>query len=135
MSLAPSNFDAKSTLRSREGFKIDETEMAFFRESMLVKEADEQEIMRVKDSNDPYAADVIAQSGYGAAVKAFGNHALCGGAFSIRTAEGTDDTADILSARNACRVQVLNQRARIICTDYSGKTVAAAHQSLRYRAV
>ena len=61
VSLAPSNFDAKSTLRSREGFKIDETEMAFFRESMLVKEADEQEIMRVKDSNDPYAADVIAR--------------------------------------------------------------------------
>lgn len=61
VSLAPSNFDAKSVLRSREGFKIDETEMAFFRESMLVKEADEQEIMRVKDSNDPYAADVIAR--------------------------------------------------------------------------
>lgn len=61
VSLAPSNFDAKSTLRSREGFKIDETEMAFFRESMLVKEADEQEIMRVKDANDPYAADVIAR--------------------------------------------------------------------------
>ena len=61
VSLAPSNFDAKSVLRSREGFKIDETEMAFFRESMLVKEADEQEIMRVQDANDPYAADVIAR--------------------------------------------------------------------------
>ena len=59
VSLMPSNFDAKSTLRSREGFKIDETEMAFFRESMLVKEADEQEIMRVQDSNDPYANDVL----------------------------------------------------------------------------
>lgn len=61
VSLAPSNFDAKSVLRSREGFKIDETEMAFFRESMLVKEHDEQEIMRVQDANDPYAADVIAR--------------------------------------------------------------------------
>lgn len=61
VSLAPSNFDAKSVLRSREGFKIDETEMAFFRESMLVKEADEQEIMRVEDAKDPYAADVIAR--------------------------------------------------------------------------
>lgn len=59
VSLMPSNFDAKSTLRSREGFKIDETEMAFFRESMLVKEADEQEIMRVQDSEDPYARDVL----------------------------------------------------------------------------
>lgn len=61
VSLAPSNFDAVSTLRSREGFKITETEMAFFRESMLVKEADEQEIMRVQDSADPYAADVLSR--------------------------------------------------------------------------
>ena len=59
VSLAPSNFDAVSTLRSREGFKLTETEMAFFRESMLIKEADEQEIMRVKDSTDPYATDVL----------------------------------------------------------------------------
>jgi hypothetical protein len=34
--------------------------MAFFRESMLVKEADEQEIMRVQDANDPYATQVLA---------------------------------------------------------------------------
>ena len=61
VSLTPSNFDAVSTLRSREGFKLTETEMAFFRESMLVKEADEQEIMRVKDSTDPYAAEVLGR--------------------------------------------------------------------------
>lgn len=61
VSLMPSNFDAKSTLRSREGFKIAETQMAFFRESMLVKEADEQEIMRVQSADDPYAADVLAR--------------------------------------------------------------------------
>lgn len=59
VSLAPSAFDAKSTLRDRIGIAIHETEMAFFRESMLVKEADEQEIMRVQDANDPYAADVL----------------------------------------------------------------------------
>lgn len=59
VSLAPSNFDAVSTLRSREGFEITETEMAFFRESMLIKEADEQEIMRAQDSTDPYARDVL----------------------------------------------------------------------------
>ena len=51
VSLAPSNFDAVSTLRSREGFKLTETEMAFFRESMLIKEADEQEI--AKGSTNP----------------------------------------------------------------------------------
>lgn len=59
VSLAPSNFDAVSTLRSREGFKMTETEMAFFRESMLVKEIDEQEIMRVKEASDPYAREVL----------------------------------------------------------------------------
>lgn len=61
VSLAPSNFDAVSTLRSREGFKFTETEMAFFRESMLVKESDEQEIMRVQDSADPYAEEVLSR--------------------------------------------------------------------------
>lgn len=59
VSLAPSNFDAKSTLRSREGFKMDETQMAFFRESMLVKEEDEQNIMRVQESSDPYVMEVL----------------------------------------------------------------------------
>lgn len=58
-SLMPSNFDAKSTLRDRVGITISETQMPFFRESMLVKEADEQEIMRVQDANDPYATAVL----------------------------------------------------------------------------
>lgn len=61
VSLKPSNFDAVSTLRSREGFKMTEKEMAFFRESMLVKEIDEQEIMRVQDATDPYAQDVLSR--------------------------------------------------------------------------
>ena len=60
VSLAPSAFDAKSKFRDRVGISINETQMAFFRESMLVKEADEQEIMRVQDANDPYAAQVLA---------------------------------------------------------------------------
>jgi hypothetical protein len=59
VSLAPSNFDAKSTIRSREGFTIDNTEMAFFRESMLVKEQDEIDIARVQEASDPYATDVL----------------------------------------------------------------------------
>jgi hypothetical protein len=59
VSLSPSAFDAKSTLRSRAGFKIDNTEMAFFRESMIVSEQDEQDIMRVQDSDDPYARDIL----------------------------------------------------------------------------
>jgi hypothetical protein len=59
VSLMPSAFDAKSTFRDRVGISISETQMAFFRESMLVKEADEQEIMRVQDANDPYATTVL----------------------------------------------------------------------------
>lgn len=59
VSLAPSAFDTVSTIRSREGIKIEETEMAFFKESMLVKEVDRQEILRVQESSDPYAVDVL----------------------------------------------------------------------------
>lgn len=59
VSLMPSSFDAKSTFRDRVGISMSETEMPFFRESMLVKEKDEQEIMRVQDSNDPYATQVL----------------------------------------------------------------------------
>lgn len=59
VSLAPSNFDAKSKFRDRVGISLNETQMAFFRESMLVKEADEQEIMRVQNANDPYAVQVL----------------------------------------------------------------------------
>ncbi len=59
VSLAPSSFDSKSTFRDRVGIGLTETEMAFFRESMLVTEKDEQEIMRVQDSSDPYAVQVL----------------------------------------------------------------------------
>lgn len=59
VSLAPSAFDAKSKFRDRVGIAKNETEMPFFRESMLVKEEDEQEILRVQDSNDPYAQQVL----------------------------------------------------------------------------
>lgn len=59
VSLMPSTFDAKSTFRDRVGITMNETEMPFFRESMLVKEKDEQEIERVKDSNDSYAVQVL----------------------------------------------------------------------------
>lgn len=59
VSLAPSAFDAKATFRTREGFKFDETEMPFFREGYHLGEKDRQEILRVLDSNDPYARDVL----------------------------------------------------------------------------
>lgn len=59
ISLMPSAFDAKATFRDRVGVSFSETEMPFFREAFLIKEKDRQEIMRVKDSNDPYAQTVL----------------------------------------------------------------------------
>lgn len=61
VSLAPSSFDTNSTIRSREGIKINETEMAFFKESMLLKEQDEQDLLRIADSSDPYAKEVVSR--------------------------------------------------------------------------
>lgn len=61
VSLAASNFDAKSPLRSREPIDVNKMEMAFFRESILVKERDEQEIMRVESAESPYAREVLAR--------------------------------------------------------------------------
>ena len=54
VSLAPSNFDALPVIRARGGLKTEKTQMAFFRESMIVTEEDEQEIERIRDANDPY---------------------------------------------------------------------------------
>lgn len=54
VSLKPSNFDALPALRARGGLKAEKTQMAFFREQMVVTEEDMQEIDRIKDENDPY---------------------------------------------------------------------------------
>ena len=59
VSLAPAAFDTKAKIRDRIGIRVAETEMPFFRESMIVTEKDEQEIARAQDSNDPYAQEVL----------------------------------------------------------------------------
>jgi hypothetical protein len=59
VSLMPSAFDTKSSFRDRIGVSVSETKMPYFKESMLVSEEDEQEILRVEDSNDPYATEVL----------------------------------------------------------------------------
>ena len=59
VSLAPSNFDALPTIRAREGLKTEKTQMAFFRESMMITEEDAQEIDRIKDANDPYLENAL----------------------------------------------------------------------------
>lgn len=61
ISLMPSAFDAKATFRDRIGFEKLETEMPFFREGFKIKEKDRQELLRVLESNDPYARAVIAR--------------------------------------------------------------------------
>ena len=58
VSLKPSAFDAVSTIRSREGLEMKETEMAYFKESMVIKEADEQELMKLEDASSPFFAEV-----------------------------------------------------------------------------
>lgn len=59
ISLAPSNFDALPTLRARNDLKIEKTQMAFFRESMIVTEEDAQEIDRIKSADDPYLVTAL----------------------------------------------------------------------------
>lgn len=59
VSLMPSVFDAKATFRSRPGVSFTETEMPFFREGFKIKEKDRQEIMRIKEKNDPYLTDAL----------------------------------------------------------------------------
>jgi hypothetical protein len=59
VSLMPAAFDTKATIRSRSGFKMEKTQMAFFREQMVIKEEDEQEMLRVQEASDPYAQTVL----------------------------------------------------------------------------
>lgn len=49
-SLAPSAFDAKATLRSRDGIKITETQMPYFKEGIRLSETDRQELLFLGDS-------------------------------------------------------------------------------------
>lgn len=60
VSLMPSAFDAKATFRDRPGLVISETEMPFFREGFKVKERDRQELLRIRESNDPYLNQILA---------------------------------------------------------------------------
>jgi len=59
VSLMPSAFDAKATFRGREGIKVLETEMPFFREGFKIKEKDRQDILRIREKNDPYMNDAL----------------------------------------------------------------------------
>lgn len=57
--LAPSNFDALPVIRAREGIKIENTEMPFFRESMQVTERDMIDLARIESETDPYLKSAL----------------------------------------------------------------------------
>ena len=59
VSLMPSAFDAKATFRDRPGLEALATEMPFFREGFKIKEKDRQDILRIRDENDPYLNDAL----------------------------------------------------------------------------
>lgn len=60
VSLKPSEFDAKATLRDRIGVTKIETEMPFFREGMRIGEKERQEILKVMGaSNSQYLMPLI----------------------------------------------------------------------------
>lgn len=59
VSLAPSNFDTLPSLRARGGLSKEKTQMAFFRETMMVGETEMAEIERVQSENDPYLQNAL----------------------------------------------------------------------------
>lgn len=52
VSLMPSAFDAKPTLRDRIGLTMVQSEMPFFREAMRFGEKDRQELLRIQDASN-----------------------------------------------------------------------------------
>ena len=62
VSLMPSAFDAKATLRDRIGFDKIDTEMPFFREAMRIGEKERQELLKLQENaNDQYIMPLLNQ--------------------------------------------------------------------------
>ena len=61
VSLAASEFDAKTVIRPRSGFEVTATKMPFFREGMSIREEDRQELLRAMDLGDAYIQPVLAR--------------------------------------------------------------------------
>lgn len=59
-SLAPSAFDTKATLRSRDGITITKTQMPYFKEGIRFSEEDRQNLLLLGE-NSPLADDIIAR--------------------------------------------------------------------------
>lgn len=61
IALKPSNFDAKAEIRDRIGVVKIETEMPFFREAMLIKEKDRQELLKLQEASSAYYETFIRE--------------------------------------------------------------------------
>lgn len=59
--LKPSAFDTKATLRERLSVTLSEEEMPFFKESMLVKEADRQQLNLIAQTGNQTLIDTITR--------------------------------------------------------------------------
>lgn len=59
--LRPSAFDSKVTLRERMNVDLTETEMPFFKEAILVKEADRQELNTLAQTGNQALIDVVTK--------------------------------------------------------------------------
>ena len=62
MMLNVSNLDAQPKIRTREGFKTENTEMAFFRESMHVRERDMLMLATAESQNNPYVRQAMTHA-------------------------------------------------------------------------
>ena len=62
MMLNVSNLDAQPKIRTREGFKTENTEMAFFRESMHVRERDMLMLAMAESQNNPFVRQAMAHA-------------------------------------------------------------------------
>ena len=61
VTIQPSNYDAKASLRERAGFSKQATEMAFFRESMRLGEKDRQNLQMLLNQSSALAQPLITQ--------------------------------------------------------------------------
>lgn len=64
VALKPAAFDTKATLRDRRGLDKIKTEMAFFREAMVLGEKDRQQLMQFQKMNDPHLINMVLQNLY-----------------------------------------------------------------------
>lgn len=56
--LKPSTFDTNATIRSRQGLEVIDTQMAYFKEAMIVKEQDIQDYESIVESS-PLAREIL----------------------------------------------------------------------------